>query len=402
MSAPTLGTVTPAPVLAKLVDPKRREESAADSVIVGPERAIVRADLFEQAPALPEMVIEAFEPLDVGVMPGAGGTGKTTFELWLAVHRILGRAVFGLDVLRPGPVLVVSAEDGRQRIEYRVWRICKALNLSAAEQRQVLAGLYLEDLTEQRWRLVQSDPAGNLVRTSLGDRLAELYANRELSAVIFDPMTFFGPGERFVNDGEAEVMAAGRTLAGRLQCAVKFLHHTGKAQARDGRVDQYAGRGGSAGADNARFVHVLATHEGGGTLAAPAGVSAEDIAAGRILRLHVAKLTDGKRPEVPYWLRREGFRFDWLPARADDPAARESEALRELCGLVHTASTDGVRHTSRSLEDAFEPSTALPNRKELRRLLHVALQRGHLVETPLPDGDRRGRRTHYLELGNRP
>jgi phage/plasmid primase-like uncharacterized protein len=378
------------------------ETAGAPSILMGPDRATLRPDLFERPPEPPAMVIEGFEPRDAGVIPGAGGTGKTTIELWLAIHRILGAPVFGCDIVQPGPVLYVSAEDSRERIEYRVWRICDALNMNEARRRSVLAGLYIEDLSSTRWRLVEADERGNLSATALCDRLTDLYANRGLSAAVLDPLVYFGPGERYVNDGEAEVMLAARTMSRRLSCAVRFPHHTGKGQAREGTSDQYAGRGGSAGADNARFVHVLMTHTPGTIITEPAGLRGEDIAAGNILRLHVAKLTDARRPSEPFWLRREGWRLDWIPPQAEDPAVREAAALRELCMMIRAEASRGVRHTERSLTDAFRPGEHIRTRYDLKTLRHIAEQRGHIVRRPLPKEERQGSRNYFFEVASTP
>ncbi len=378
------------------------ETARAPSILMGPDRATLRPDLFERPPEPPAMVIEGLEPRDAGQVPGAGGTGKTTLELWLAIHRILNAPVFGCDIVQPGPVLYVSAEDSRERIEYRVWRLCEALNMNDARRRSVLAGLYIEDLSSTRWRLVEADQRGNLSATALCDRLTDLYANRGLSAAVLDPLVYFGPGERYVNDGEAEVMLAARTLSRRLSCAVRFPHHTGKGQAREGTSDQYAGRGGSAGADNARFVHVLMTHNPGTSITEPAGLRAEDIAAGNILRLHVAKLTDARRPSEPFWLRREGWRLDWIPPSVEDPAVREAAALRELCMMIRTEAGRGVRHTERSLTDAFRPGEHIRTRHDLKTLRHIAEERGHIVRRPLPKEERQGSRNYFFEVASTP
>ena len=377
------------------------EAPSAPEILLGPDRSTLRADLFERPPEPPAMVIDGFEPRDAGVIPGAGGTGKTTVELWLAIHRILGWAVFGRELVQPGPVLYVSAEDSRERLAYRLWRLCDALNMSDANRRLVIAGLHIEDLSGTRWRLVEANERGILSATALGERLADLYAGRGLSAAILDPLVYFGPGERFVNDGEAETLLAARTLSRRLSCAVRFPHHTGKGQFRDGATDQYAGRGGSAGADNARFVHVLVTHTAG-SVPEPAGLRGEDIAAGNILRLHVAKLTDGRRPTEPLWLRRDGWRFDWIPPRPEDPAARELAAIRELCAEIRAGAAEGVLHTSSTLEQTERPREHIRNRNHLRRLLHVLKERGHVIERELPRDERRGKRTHVLEVVSTP
>ena len=42
-----------------------------------------------------------------------------------------------------------------------------------------------------------------------------------------------------------------------MNCCVRYVHHTGKANASDKAVNQYAGRGGSAMPDGCRMVAVL-------------------------------------------------------------------------------------------------------------------------------------------------
>lgn len=368
------------------------------SVIVGAERSRPRTDLFDRPPEPPPMIVAGFEPRDAGAMPGAGGAGKTTLELTIAVQTILGWSIFGtLDVLQPGPVLFVTAEDGRERIEYRLHRICQAYNLGQDLQRRVLNNLHIEDLSATRARLVQADAYGNLMRTPLADQIAEGYRGRGLARIVFDPVVFFGPGERFVNDGEAEVMHAGRFLAAELRCAVKFLAHVGKANARGGSTDQYAGRGGSALADNGRFVHVLALHTGDSKELPPAAVKPAEIANGHILRLHVAKLTDAIRPPAPIWLRRTGWRFDLVPVTASDPEAIRTVRVVALRDFVAAELDRGIRHSRNTLEGARDRLEFKPPRAEVRELIHEAVERGHLVELERPAGERRRGPSTFLQ-----
>ena len=117
---------------------------------------------------------------------------------------------------------------------------------------------------------------------------------------MFDPASFFSAGERFVNDGEAALMMALRAVsAGLGGAAVGIIHHTGQAAARDKIVDQYAGRGGSAFADNGRATLVLAFHGDGEkenqSHPPPSEITRADIEAGRVIRLHVAKFNVGRR-----------------------------------------------------------------------------------------------------------
>ena len=193
-------------------------------------------------------------------------------------------------------------------------------------------------------------------------------------------------------------MRAGAWLSGRLNCAVRFVHHSGKGNARSGIVDQYAGRGGSAGADNARFVHVLTQHtQDGDGYTAPGGCPPEALPEGRLLRLHVAKLSHGRRPSQPIWLLRQGFTFEHLKPTAFDAAEIERERLRRLHDFLSREGGLGVKHTRSSLDDRL--SDLGMTRSEMRAALHTAIERGHVVELEIPRAERIGARKTYLAAG---
>jgi hypothetical protein len=355
-------------------------------------------DFFDRPPTPPPMVIDGLEPVDAIAVPGAGGTGKSTFEAWLAIHRITGRPVFGREILRPGPVVYVSGEDSRERIWHRLWYLVHALDLSRDERAAIVEGFFVEDLSANRWQLVEADARGNLSPTDLTDYILNYHGDRQPSAVILDPLSAFSPGERFVNDGEAAVMREARMISRQLGCAVRLVHHVGKAHARGGETDQYAGRGGSALADAARAVHVLTTH------ARTAGITGEDVAAGRILRLHVSKLTDAERPAAPFWIRRTGWRFDWLQPRTTSPAEREAAAVAELVAVLTTDAAAGVRHTQNTIERLVGSNRLqrIQSRGELRAALRAAMDQDLIRREPLPpDQKGRGGRTTYLNPKDR-
>jgi regulatory protein RepA len=363
--------------------------------------ARVGMETFDCPPAPPESIVHGYLPRTVGAKVGAGGGGKSTLDLYEAVHIALGRPLYGLEVMRPGPVLILTAEDAREIALWRLYRLAEDMQLSRPEREHIAEHVHIEDATRYPCRFVDVDQGGRLVRTAVLDELAEEYAEAKLSAIFADPQNAFGPGERFVNDGEAELMRAGAVLSARLNCAVRFVHHVGKGNARAGITDQYAGRGGSAGADNARFVHILATHLADGEgYTAPTDANSQDMAEGRLLRLHIAKLSHGKRPAAPIWLQRQGFTFEHLRPTASDPETVQRERLRTLWQFVRDQAAQGIRHTGRTLED--RRTDLGMTRNTLRAVLHVALERRHLIELELPAGERRGGRQNHLSIGAMP
>lgn len=365
------------------------------------EAARVGMATFDCPPGPPESIVQGYLPRAAGAKVGPGGGGKSTLDLFEAVHIALGRPLYGLEVMRPGPVLILTAEDAREIALWRLYRLAEDMALSRPEREHIAEHIHIEDATAYPCRFVDVDQGGRLVRTYILEELADEYGEAGLSAVFADPQNAFGPGERFVNDGEAELMRGGAWLSARLNCAVRFVHHVGKGNARAGITDQYAGRGGSAGADNARFVHILAQHLADGDgYTAPRQCSPEDIAEGRLLRLHVAKLSHGKRPAAPIWLLRQGFTFEHLTPDALDPETVERDRLRALWSFIGTEGKRQIRHTRRSLEDR-RGELAL-SRDDLRALVHVAIERRHLIELELTDNERRGQRKTYLAQGVQP
>jgi RecA-family ATPase len=75
----------------------------------------------------PDCIVEGYLYADVAVKVAPGSTGKTTQELFEAAHIVLGRTLYGRRVLKPGRVLILTAEDSREMLVARLQRICAAL-----------------------------------------------------------------------------------------------------------------------------------------------------------------------------------------------------------------------------------------------------------------------------------
>jgi regulatory protein RepA len=395
------------------VDPQRRIEQLENHIAqlreVAPEISLPRFDprrariepgFLDEMPDNIEIIVHQLLRRTAGVRASAGGTGKSTLSLYEMICIILGAPLYGCEVMRPGPCVLLTAEDERQVAEHRLWRIMDELKLSRPQREQVLDSLYIEDLTGEPCRFVDVGENGSLVQTAAVREFIERYRDIKPSLVSVDPMLFFGPGERFVNDGEGELMRAGRFISVGINAAVRYEHHIGKAQARDRGIDQYAGRGGSAGADNARFVHVLQVHEADDKLTAPKRCTPEDIAKGRVLRLHVAKDSYGVRLAAPIWIMRTGFRFTHVPPDPIEDADPMEGQLKKLYGFIEAEESAGVRHTPNSLDSRLRDLGL--SRMELRATLHVARERRHLLEQDLPKEEQRGARKAYLAPGVRP
>lgn len=256
-------------------------------------------------------VVEDWFHEDVGVFVAPGGTGKTTLLLFQVIHIVLGRDLFGHRVLNPGPVIILTAEDSRETLIARLRHMCQQLNLSQDEERQVREDVNITDVSGKGFKLtsVEKDV---VAPSKLLDRFIVNASELHPSLIIIDPMVSFGVGESRINDSEQGLIDAARRIKNELRCAVLYVHHTGKANARDASLDQYSGRGGSALADGARMVHVLQRldHE---AWTEATGDELTDDDSGFVLAR--PKMT-WCRPQPHIYLKRRGYVFERFDAVA--------------------------------------------------------------------------------------
>jgi hypothetical protein len=332
-------------------------------------------------------------PVSAGVENAMGGTGKSTRHLWEAKSIILGRPLYGHPIERSGPVLVVTREDDATVVRWRVHRIGRDMELSPAEQRQVANNLHVLDLVGKPERLIKVDRAGNLVRTDLAERICKSYAGEGVVLVEFDPLIAFGPGERFVNDGEAAVLDVGHAIARELGAAVRFTSHVSKVVGREGIVDAHSGRGGSALGDNSRFVWNFVRHEPGHNGYQPPA-SARDVMPGDLYRLHLSKLTAARPDPALVWIERRGFQFITHEGGPETIADRLRENCEKLRTFLEVELARGAKYTRNDLEHASDRHGI--GRKQLRDAVRELLAGGEVIESVFPESERQGGRKTYL------
>jgi hypothetical protein len=411
-----VGGAETAPSAAITADTVPMESSSS---VFGPD-APIGLDRLTRTPLPPAVLLPGIIPTNVFGMVGPGGSSKTTMMLYIMIHIILGREIWRRKPTRSGPCVFVSAEDDMETMAYRIHRLCNGLHLNDVEMAQVAENLYIHDISGDIVRFVEADPHGNLTQT---EHLADLrlrYIARDIALMVFDPAVFFGAGERFVNDAEATLMQAGRRLSKALECAVGFIHHTSKLVAREKVVDQYAGRGGGAFADNSRALLVLhlLTKEGMKNTPPPDEVSLKAVEQHRAAYLTVAKFSAGKLPELPFWWLRDefdGFAFDTIEGVYVSPAERDkakiiadnSDSLALMTALydaVKEARDAGKYPTKTYLKEVAD--IIVRNKKMAKLRIGTALEKcivnGFLAEEELPESEKRGARKTYIEVIKRP
>jgi regulatory protein RepA len=332
----------------------------------------------------PDCIVENYLFADVAVMVAPGGTGKTTLLLYEAIHIALGLPLYGLQVRKRGPVVIVTAEDSREMLVARLRLMAEAMELDAIDISTVMRDVRISDVSGSGFKLtavvndvVLPGPMADMI-------VAECKSLRPV-LVSIDPAVSFGVGEARVNDAEQGLVEAARRIRRVLNCCVRYVHHSGKVNAREKALDQYAGRGGSAFADGARMVTVLQPVTSDEWRSAT-GTSLLDGESGLILA----------RPKMSYCppcpdilISRKGYVFAHMARVEMDPATKLRANCDQILRAIEHDLGQGIRHTQRSLE----ARNLLP-RAELRDAVCTLLARGLVEQAPVTDRKKGGTNTY--------
>ena len=255
--------------------------------------------------------------------------------------------------MRPGRVIVLTAEDSREMLVARLRKIAAAMfphGTRPDEDRErimaaIRAGVIIMDVSANVIRLTRVERDVVRVDIPAVDALGAALAFLQPSLVLIDPAVSFGVGEARVNDAEQGLIEAARRLRHALACAVFFVHHTGKANAREQTEDQYSGRGGSALSDGSRMVFVI-NRPKPNDWAKQTGSPLEPGETG--LKISLAKLSYCEPQKELYVVRKDyGFRF--LQAAAQTDGERDSADEATVLRFLSDELAQGIPHSQNSL-----------------------------------------------------
>jgi RecA-family ATPase len=356
-------------------------------------------DIFTTEPPAPKFIVQGYLPAACGQENAIGGAGKTTRQMVEAINIILGKPVWGQSVIRSGGVLIVTKEDGRAIFEYRLHHVAKAMGLTPAERERVRQNFHLLDFSGKvGGRLVEVDARGNLQATDLAERIYTSYRQEGIVLVGFDPWNLFSPGERFVNDAEASLMAAGADISNEMGCAVRYTGHVSKMVGRQGIIDAHSGRGGAAMGDNARFVMSYVQHDGEDKAWAPPAGTEQIAQDGDLYRVHVTKQSYAKRRLDPIWIQRKGYDFiQWEGPPQTEAGRMTAENERVKLFLQQELQKQPKRATYCKSSLKTQSKRFGMSQKEAVEVVERMLAGRELVERDLPREEQQGSRTKYLE-----
>jgi RecA-family ATPase len=324
----------------------------------------------------PDTIVVNYLYADVAILIAPGGVGKTTLVLYEAVCIVRGVLLYGMRVVKSGPVLILTSEDSREMLIARLREIVATMGLMGVELKRVMDSIYISDVSGEGFKLtkVENDvvvPAGTI------DQIID--GCREIMPVliVIDPAVSFGIGEARVNDAEQGLVEAARKLRNALNCCVRYVHHSGKQNAREGAVDQYAGRGGSAFADGARMVSVLQTMKPDDWTRC----TGTDLADGEVgLRIARPKLSYAP-PQSDIFVLRRGYHFQHIHPSENGPAAVVERNAKHLLELLSAELNRGHYRSRNTLEQLDHGL----NRNAFRKALASLESTGVVEDRPIPN-----------------
>lgn len=333
----------------------------------------ISADEWHTARLSPDCIVEDYLFADVALLIAPGGVGKTTLILYEAICITLGLPLYGRKIARPGPVAILTAEDGRELLIARLNRIAGAMGLAAEQVARVQRSVLIEYVGNSPFRLTEV-VGDTVVLAPMTDALISRIKPLNPAVVVIDPAVSFGVGESRINDAEQGLVMAARRIRDAVNCCVRYIHHTGKGNARDKTIDQYSGRGGSAFADGARMVAVLQSLEPGEWIKAT-GEPLPNGCTGMVLAL--PKLSYAP-PQPDIFIERDGYSYRSTGPQPEqsigEVQASHDAAVLDFIIEQHRA---GVHYSRKSIEGSGR--TGL-RRNDLRAAVERLIVDGKLLD----------------------
>ncbi len=351
----------------------------------------IAPDEWKNARSTPTCIVQDYLFADVAVFIAPGGMGKTTLKLFEAIHIVLGLLLYGLTVLKRGAVLILTAEDSREMLIARLRSISQAMQLSDEDIAAVMRDIRISDVSGSGFRLTEI--RGDTVKPSDGiDQVVEACKKFNPVLIVVDPAVSFGVGESRVNDAEQGLVEAARRLKRALNCCVQYIHHSGKQNAREKAVDQYAGRGGSAFADGARMVHVLQSL----TPDEWSNETGTELRAGETgLRLARPKMSYCP-PQSDILIRRTGYQFQHVDRVTTSKEQQLNLAAEQILRLLVSELSQGRYHSKNTLEHLGHGL----KRGELRGAVAQLTAGRKIEERPVPNLGKGGKQTYLHPIGS--
>jgi len=354
--------------------------------------AAIGEDEWGDARPTPDCIVENYLYADVGLILGPGGAGKTTLILFEVIHIALDLPLWGLNIRKPGRVVILTAEDSREILVARLREIAADMKLTNEQIATVQKHVLISDVSASPVKLTAV--FDDVVRSNhVVDEIIAACEARPPVLIVIDPVVSFGVGENRVNDAEQGLIEAARKIRNALNCCVRYVHHTGKMNAREKTLDQYSNRGGSALPDGCRMVAVMQPCDDSEWLAATGGALHEGESG---LVLARSKLSYAPKPDSPFYIVRRGYRFELVSIKPTNPLAALEAIANQIWQFICNEAKEDRRHTRQSI-DAMQTVLNM-KRQDIRGAVSRLVAAGRIVEVEDRKPGKRGAPSKFLEV----
>lgn len=362
----------------------------------------------------PKCIVENYIYADLRLLVGSGGVGKTTLMLYEAARIALSIDLYGNKIVSPGNVIIVTAEDKRERLIARLREITNVNFPDDEKVNKLMHSIFILDMTSKVRSLLEVKNDVVIVNYKHVDNLIDEFKSIDPVLVIFDPAVSFGVGETRVNDAMQGLVTAARRIISALDCCLTFIHHTGKANATNSASakesvyktvqDQYISRSGSALADGARMIHNIGAPSlkdfkrmTDGGICNKGSFFEYEAPAGLFLGLAKMSYARPRRPVIA--IARDGYEFQHLPIVLGDGVEPE-EINQKILEFLENEVKKGEKHSLKSLTRSVHTNGLLGNlsRDRIGEFIKKLIGDGMIVEKLLekPQGAKKA----YLDCSN--
>lgn len=304
---------------------------------------------FVRRPAPVEMIIDDMLPRKITAMLySAGGAGKSTFFLYMAIKIALGNRwdtdIFG-HAVNGGKVVMLSGEDDDHILNLRIAALiedaAEALDISYEECfSEVRKHFYVVSTVGKVVQFFTLDRNGVLHTTEQYDQLVKrLQTLDNVSLVVVDTKSRFSPGEGAGNVVATQEIAYYEALAQTVNASVMLLHHTSKAHRGADANGAQAYRDATALFDTVRAAWMLTGLEDPEALAEQ-GITPEPGAT--YLVYECTKQSYGQRHNKMI-VKRQGFTFTAQSAKPKSTPTQRKEEQRKTELLTFITLMRGVK-----------------------------------------------------------
>lgn len=232
-----------------------------------------RFDLSEILLTQNELVLDNYSPKEVifdnclpcgevGILTGAGGTGKSFATIHIAMALALSIPAFNgygkpFKPTKRGKVLIIAAEDSKEDYGRRMWGVRKEMSIGGHKDLCAIQNnLLIQSVRGLDNRMIQQTKEGTKLTGVISDIIDLIHAsnsasyddpNGEIRLVIIDPLARFYGGKENDNDDATFFINAVNRICVETGAGVLLIHHSAKGN-----------KGGSRGASG--FVDACRTH----------------------------------------------------------------------------------------------------------------------------------------------